>query len=157
VMALGEGFAAHRYGPTFRGLAALGGYSGFTLAALARSDPDGTHREIYTHAKLCVVDGECMTIGSANLVDLSMLADHTELNATIWDGPVCLKMLCDLVGEHTGAVVSGDVEALAEMTRVARASRDNLLNGGSVIAGCYALDPARYGLDLPLTRPQAGV
>lgn len=157
VLALGEGFAAHRYGATFRGLAALGRYAGFTLAALARSDPDGAHREIYTHAKLCVVDGEWMTIGSANLVDLSMLPDHTELNATIWDGPVCLKMLCDLVGEHTGETVAGDVEALAEIARVARASRESLLIGGPVIAGCYAIDPARYGLDLPLTRRPAGV
>lgn len=148
VVALGDGFVGHRYGPTFRALAELAAYPGFTLAALARSDPDGGRREIYVHAKLCIVDGAWATIGSANLVDLSLLKDHTELNASIWDPRVCLKLLCELVNEHTGEVVADDVEALAVMARSARASRDSLMNGGPVLAGCHALDAARYGVEV---------
>ncbi len=151
VAALGESADGHRYGSTFRRLAALQQYPGFTLAALARSDPGGGHREIYTHAKLAVVDGEWATIGSANLVDLSMLADHTELNVSIWDAEVGMKLLCELVHEHTGETVTDDVAALAAVARSARASRASLMNGGPVLAGCYALEAARYGLDPPLT------
>lgn len=153
---LGEGFAGHRYGATFRRLAALQQYEGFTLAALARSDPDGAHREIYTHAKLCVVDGAWLTIGSANLVDLSMLADHTELNASIWDGRVALALLCQLVHEHTGVEATDDVAAVAALAGSARASRESLLGGGAVLVGCYALDAGRYGLDPPLTARRVG-
>jgi phosphatidylserine/phosphatidylglycerophosphate/cardiolipin synthase-like enzyme len=98
-----------------------------------------------------VVDGEWATIGSANLVDLSMLADHTELNVSIWDADVARRLVCQLVEEHTGEAVSDDVAALAVAARSARASRASLMRGGPVLAGCYALDAARYGQDPPLT------
>lgn len=154
IAALGERADEHRYGATFRQLAALQNYEGFTMAALARSDADGTHREIYTHAKLCVVDGEWVTIGSANLVDLSLCSDHTELNATTWDAGVAWPLLRQLVHEHTGVEAADDVAALAAMAASARASRARLLaREGGVLVGCYALDAARYGLDPPLTLP----
>jgi phosphatidylserine/phosphatidylglycerophosphate/cardiolipin synthase-like enzyme len=147
----------HRYGPTFRALAALADHPGFTLAALARSDAgssDWLHREIYTHAKLCIVDGEWLTLGSANFVDLSLEADHSELNATIWGAATAMPLLRSLCSEHTDQDLFAldDRDALARLGELARASRASLVAGGPVLGGCYALDPARYGLDPPLTR-----
>ncbi|PCC75284.1 hypothetical protein SAMN02745121_03993 [Nannocystis exedens] len=118
----------HRYGPTFTQLAALGEHPGFTLAALARSDAHG-HREIYTHAKLCIVDGAWPTLGSANLVDLSLDRDHTELNAAWWGRAHCLPLLLQLVAEHTDIVAEGDLDALDRFAARARAGRDSLLRG----------------------------
>lgn len=145
----------HRYGPTFQKLAGLGEHPGFTMMALARSDVDASggfvRREIYTHAKLCIVDGEWLTIGSANFVDLSLDADHTELNATAWDAATALPLLRTLVAEHTDAqveVLAGldDVGLLAHVAASARASRASLDTGGPMLAGCYAIDPRGYGL-----------
>jgi cardiolipin synthase len=145
----------HRYGPTFRALAALAAYPGFTLAALARSRQPHGHQEIYTHAKLCIVDGEWLTLGSANFVDLSLDADHSELNASVWGAATAMPLLRSLCSEHTDQNLSeaDDLEALARVTELARASRASLLAGGPVLGGCYALEPARYALDPPLTRP----
>jgi cardiolipin synthase len=121
-----------RYAETFRRLAALGEHPGFTLAALA--SPAG---EVYVHAKVCIVDGEWCTAGSANLVDLSLAANHTELNLSLWHGPTALALLAQLGGEHTGADLSGqdDRAILAAMSEAARQRRGHL----------YALDPAAYG------------
>ncbi|MEZ4384505.1 MAG: hypothetical protein R3A79_24465 [Nannocystaceae bacterium] len=154
--------AEHRYGPTFQALAELGRRPGFTLVALARSDaaPGGgwTHREIYTHAKLAIVDGAWLTLGSANLVDLSLDADHSELNASVWGAATAGPLLGSLVAEHGDlqAPPADDVDALTQLSERARASRASLAGGGPLLAGCYALDPARYGLDEPLTRRRGG-
>lgn len=142
----------HRYGPTFQALAALGEHEGFTLAALARPG-----REIYTHAKLAIVDGEWLTIGSANFVDLSLDADHTELNATAWGSASALPLLRTLVGEHTDAdsdALEGldDLALLERIATLARASRASLRAGGPVLGGCYALDPGCYGRERSLAQ-----
>lgn len=161
---MGVGRASeHRYGPTFLALAALGDHPGFTLAALARSDADADadadssgwrHREIYTHAKLCIVDGEWLTLGSANFVDLSLDADHTELNATVWGAATAMPLLRSLCSEHTDQDLHelDDRDALARLAELARASRASLIAGGPVLGGCYALEPARYPLGVSLTR-----
>lgn len=148
--------ADHRYGATFQQLAGLARHPGFTMSALARSDPGaaGTwvHREIYTHAKLCIVDGAWATLGSANLVDLSLIRDHSELNASFWGRGACMPLLRRLIAEHTDQEApDDDLAALAAIARLARASRESLARGGPVLGGCYALDPARYGQDPPFT------
>ncbi|MFT5685130.1 MAG: cardiolipin synthase [Myxococcota bacterium] len=121
-----------RYAETFRRLAALGRHSGFTLAALATATG-----EVYVHAKVCIVDGEWCTGGSANLVNLSLAADHTELNLSLWHAPTALGLLLQLGGEHTGADLSGedDLGVLRAMSTAARHRRGHL----------YALDPAQHG------------
>lgn len=148
--------AEHRYGPTFQALAALGEHPGFAMVALARTDstPSGwQHREIYTHAKLCIVDGEWLTLGSANFVDLSLDADHSELNAAVWGAATAMPLLRSLCGEHSDRELAGtDLELVTGLVELARASRASLAAGGPVLGGCYALDPVRYGLDPPLTR-----
>jgi cardiolipin synthase len=149
----------HRYGPTFRALAALADHPRFTLVALARSDAHESgggwqHREIYTHAKLCIVDGEWLTLGSANFVDLSLDADHSELNATVWGAATAMPLLRSLCSEHADQDLAelDDRDALTRLGQLARASRASLVVGGPVLGGCYALDPTRYGLDPPLTQ-----
>lgn len=146
----------HRYGPTFERLDALGRHPGFTLVALARSDPDGAggwrHREIYTHAKLAVVDGAWATVGSANFVDLSLARDHTELNASFWGGDACIALLRALIAEHTDEEApADDLAALERLAHLARESRRSLAAGGPILAGAYAIDPARFALDPPPT------
>lgn len=148
--------ARHRYGATFERLAGLARHPGFTMLALARSDAGEagtwTHREIYTHAKLCIVDGEWATLGSANFVDLSLSRDHSELNASFWGRDVCMPLLRRLIAEHTDAEApDDDLAALITIATLARASRESLARGGPVLGGCYALDPAHYAQEPPLT------
>jgi len=156
VAALGGRADEHRYGGAFHSLAALADHPNFTLVALARSDAGAPglwqHREIYNHAKLCIVDGEWLTLGSANFVDLSMHRDHSELNASVWGRDTCLPLLRRLVAEHTSEITEAldDRAAVDLLARVARASRDSLAGGGPVLGGCHALDAARYGRDPPL-------
>ena len=205
----------HRYGETFRRLAALGQREGFTLVALGRTDaadpgadrgksparsrwpssplsappklavrpstaasrrgqegqrlrrerprefhhgllaskdsagasPELRRREIYTHAKLCIVDGEWLTLGSANLVDLSLTKDHSELNVAVWGRESCLPLLRRLVAEHTESDAGGldDLALLRRIATSARESRASLRRGGPILAGCHAIDPAGYG------------
>ncbi len=163
VAALGDRADEHRYGAAFRTLAAIAGHPNFTLVALARSDAAGPgswqHREIYTHAKLCIVDGEWLTLGSANFVDLSLHRDHSELNASVWGRETCLPLLRRLVAEHTGESTDDidnvddmdDLALVGLLARVARASRSSVTDGGPVLGGCHALDAARYGRVPPLT------
>ncbi|MGB1016639.1 MAG: phospholipase D-like domain-containing protein, partial [Nannocystaceae bacterium] len=156
-LAVSDRVDEHRYGPTFRALAELATFPNFTLVALARSDPDGAggwrHREIYTHAKLAIVDGAWVTVGSANLVDLSLDYDHSELNASAWGEATALPLLRTLVGEHSDrdCDTCTDNQALEHLVSLARESRQSLLAGGPVVGGCYALDAARYALGPPLT------
>jgi cardiolipin synthase len=87
-----------RYASTFLGLDALEAEPGFTLAALSTET-----KEVYVHSKLCIVDGEWVTIGSANLVDISLCADHTEINVSIWEQTSAMLLLLDLYQEHAKA------------------------------------------------------
>eukprot|EP01084_Bolivina_argentea_P110547 197352_1 len=50
----------------------------------------------YIHSKLCIVDGEWFTIGSANMVDISFLKDHTEINGCVYDRDESMKLLREL-------------------------------------------------------------
>jgi phosphatidylserine/phosphatidylglycerophosphate/cardiolipin synthase-like enzyme len=102
--------------------------------------------------QLAIVDGEWFTGGSANLVDLSMEKDHTELNISVWDQATAMRLLTDLSHEHTGGtcrpphpspLASGltfnvmassvategmtDVEMVATVQRVARTNLQALL------------------------------
>jgi hypothetical protein len=42
---------------------------------------------VVPRSQVAIVDGEWFTGGSANLVDLSMEKDHTELNISVWTSP----------------------------------------------------------------------
>src|SRR5262249_37352736 len=82
--------------PVFAMLDALGRHPNFLMAALG-----GAERDIYVHAKVAVVDDEWATIGSANAMIRSFLAD-TELNVTTWDADIARGLRHDLMAEHLG-------------------------------------------------------
>ena len=137
-----------RYTSTFRALAASGDFDNFTLAKLVVRE-----REIYVHSKICIVDDCWMTIGSANLVDLSMCADHTELNLSVYeDRGLILGTLHDLLDEHTGQLGRSDERENtgARYVRYASAqARNNSAaskNGKATRGHLRALDPKRYPL-----------
>ena len=98
------------YAPIFEFLAVLGEYDNFTMAALVeprRAGPgESGIRTLYVHSKTCIVDGEWATVGSANLVDLSLTPNHTELNIAFWDGDTALGLLNELTGACSAADVS---------------------------------------------------
>ena len=138
---------APRYASTFAALIDLAREENFTLAALAHQEPGSPPREIYTHSKLCIVDGEWVTVGSANLVDLSMLPDHTELNASLWAQAEALRLLCQLVEEHTQRPPEAP-DDVALLEQLARHARDNTRRrqGNEAMQGhLYALDASQYG------------
>lgn len=72
-----------RYRATFDALTALGRHPNFEMAA-----PYEGAEPIYVHAKLGLFDEGFVTGGSANFVDLSMAADHTETNLHVWSSSV---------------------------------------------------------------------
>lgn len=133
-----------RYRATFALLAALGDHPRFTLAALA--SPTG---EVYVHAKVCLVDGAWGTVGSANLVDISLQPDHTELNVGFWHPPTAQAMLRDLLQEHTGQAMpdgaEDDIAGLDRLAALARANAARRAQGAPLQGHAYALDPATYG------------
>ena len=136
-----------RYRGTFEALGRLGRFEHFCLASLARWDSPATGgvEEIYVHAKVAVVDGAWVTCGSANLVDLSLCRDHTELNAACEGEAAAMQALDALLGAHLagpapgpglGMIEAGTAEARANARR--RAAGEP---GGGVLV---ALDPAGY-------------
>lgn len=74
---------APRYRATFDALTALGRHPGFAMRAPRLNDA-----WTYVHAKLCLVDDAFVMCGSANFVDLSLAADHTETNLHVWSAPL---------------------------------------------------------------------
>jgi phosphatidylserine/phosphatidylglycerophosphate/cardiolipin synthase-like enzyme len=82
----------------FERLARLGTYDRFTLAGMASPDARGNRRDIYVHAKIMLIDDEWATISSSNR-DANSLSDHTEMNASIWDGAVVRPLRCALLAE----------------------------------------------------------
>eukprot|EP01084_Bolivina_argentea_P069084 125752_1 len=54
----------------------------------------------YIHSKLCIVDGKWFTIGSANMVDISFIKDHTEINGCVYNKNECMKLLRKLAILH---------------------------------------------------------
>lgn len=138
--ALKPGEGPTRYSPVFEALADLGDQPGFTLAALRRPGVG----EVYCHAKLAVVDGAWLTAGSANLVDLSMAPDHTELNLAVWDAGFARGSLRTLLAGHldrppTGAEPADWLRDAAAVARVNRERPPAPLDGA-----LYALDPVTY-------------
>ncbi|MEZ4473970.1 MAG: phosphatidylserine/phosphatidylglycerophosphate/cardiolipin synthase family protein [bacterium] len=124
-----------RYADVFDALADLGRHPGFTLAALVQ--PPREH--IYVHAKLTLIDGCWLSLGSANFVDLSLEADHTEQNLIIWDAGVAARTQAALWAGH--GVPPGARPGPVAQANAAR------WRAGEPGSGLIALDPARYGAE----------
>lgn len=141
-----------RYADVWVRLAELATLENFVLAGLSVANPDRPHgyQIEYVHSRVAIVDGEWFTGGSANLVDLSMEKDHTELNISVWDKPAARRFLADLVHEHSGVDTSGmsDVEMVATLQRVAKANGQALRARKPLTGHAFALDPLTYGSQL---------
>lgn len=111
----------------------------------------------YVHSKLCVVDGKWFTIGSANMVDLSMKRDHTEMNACVYDQAESMKLLRKLARLHCQCDEMSDEESAgADDLRFEHWNDKQIIGFLSSTAkanvnGLCALDPEQYG-----TANQAG-
>lgn len=158
---------APRYYKTFQQLARLANYPHFTLAALAVTVPAPptqrlSYREIYCHSKLAVVDGYWGHCGSANMVDISFLRDHTELNVQFWDAAVAMDLLRKLTSEHTGQSLKKSLsatETLKILAESATQNRERRRTREPLSGFIYKLDPRSYGLhtfpeDSPRTEPE---
>lgn len=142
-----------RYSEVFETLRDLSKTPDFTMAKLVKPapwEPQG-REEVYVHAKVCVVDGRWATIGSANFVDLSMEANHTELNVAYW-GDEAQKTLERLISGHGGAQnklaarhLTPDEAWVTHAQALARANATRLLAGEPLQGALVALNPARYG------------
>ncbi len=144
--------APPRYAETFARLARLARHPRFTLAALAVNDERGGYREVYVHAKVCLIDDRWGTIGSANLVDISLCADHhSELNLAFWHQASARTLLRALVSEHAGLPAAelaalDDREVLDKFQETARENTSRRRRGLPTRGHCYALDPRTYAL-----------
>lgn len=142
------------YFDTFQQLGRLADYPNFTLAALAlnvegRGEGGLSYREIYCHSKLAIVDGFWGHCGSANMVDISFLKDHTEVNVQFWDSNVAMTLLRKLAGEHCGQPFTGSHRAesiLKNLNLLARSNLEKRRHRAPLAGFIYQLDPRSYGL-----------
>ncbi len=110
---LPEAYDARRRHPRlFEALRELGRHEGFTLAAPTAMGDDGVRRDVYVHAKLAIVDGAWMTVGSANL-ERSSLERATEMNVACWDAAVADGLHRELRAEHAAGLTRIDPSGYA--------------------------------------------
>ena len=76
--------------------------SQFMLCGLSKYVEYIEFESIYVHSKLCIIDGMWFTLGSANMVDISFLKDHSEINACIWNEKESMMLLKRLANKHIG-------------------------------------------------------
>jgi phosphatidylserine/phosphatidylglycerophosphate/cardiolipin synthase-like enzyme len=104
------------------------------------------------HSKLLIVDDCFFTCGSANMVDLSLDADHTELNISVWSPETTRLFRTRLFDEHTGGIADLVNDKPIESTRrLAEHAKQNTLkmNSRQELQGhIYQLDPNQYGASL---------
>lgn len=93
--------------PFLEQLPKLAAHKNFCLAGLVSPSPSGRASSIYVHSKLVIVDDAFFLVGSANLVDLSMDRDHTELAVASW-GTGARDLRDALYSEHAGEAVPSE-------------------------------------------------
>jgi phosphatidylserine/phosphatidylglycerophosphate/cardiolipin synthase-like enzyme len=115
----------------------------FVLAGLATP----RLRSIYCHAKLCIADDVWYTIGSANAVDLSFDAQHTELNVSVWHAASAKSLRRELFAEHVGAAASSDDDSFDRFSDIAEQNRERIAQSLAPLSGtqAYAMTPSQYG------------
>ena len=94
-------------------------------------------RSVYVHSKLIIVDDAYLLVGSANLVDLSLEADHTELAVACWGESASCAMRDALFQEHTGVGVPAAEGSVATHKWLQGVARDNArrLDAGQPLLG----------------------
>ena len=117
----------------------LAAHSNFVYGGLLQRTADGV-RSVYVHSKLIIVDDEFLLVGSANLVDLSLDRDHTELAVSCWGRTAACAMRDALFQEHTAAGdVPTDMGSEAKHRWLQGVARDNArrLNAGEPLQGMF--------------------
>lgn len=132
--------------PFYERLGALGDHDNFMLAGIASQNGKGDYRNIYVHAKICLIDDHWVTIGSTNIGNRSFFGD-TELNASIWDDGVVKALRTELLLEHLGTDTGAmdDRSALAHYREVALANAGRRERGVAMEGLAFTLDPRTYG------------
>ena len=141
--------------PLFAMIEELARHDNFTMAALGATREDGSHDEIYVHAKVAMVDDEWATIGSANAMLRSFGAD-TEMNVTAWDQAVARGLRTELFAEHfgdaDGAAASGrngtddDRVALGLLRERALGNSQRRREGRPMRGNIFAIDPRQWAV-----------
>eukprot|EP00416_Gambierdiscus_australes_P020289 CAMPEP_0171062088 /NCGR_PEP_ID=MMETSP0766_2-20121228/4858_1 /TAXON_ID=439317 /ORGANISM="Gambierdiscus australes, Strain CAWD 149" /LENGTH=532 /DNA_ID=CAMNT_0011517861 /DNA_START=5 /DNA_END=1603 /DNA_ORIENTATION=- len=156
-------------------LPTLAQHENFCLAGLHDLDLTGRASSVYVHSKLIIVDDEFLLVGSANLVDMSMDLDHTELAVAAWGARPAKVMRNALFAEHAGESIPSEcldnnVSAMKWLQDVARQNKAQFpsgrlkgriceLDGRLVGNGCFALSivfdmMARHSKGKPLVFTQ---
>lgn len=132
--------------PFYERLGALGNHENFSLVGIASQDGKGDYRNVYVHAKICLIDDHWATIGSTNIGNRSFFGD-TELNASFWDDEVVKALRAELLAEHLGLDTThlGDREAMALYRNMAIENAANRAGGTAMAGLAFALDPWTYG------------
>ena len=147
-----------RYFDAWDAYLAVARHPRFMLCGLLTADG---REDIYVHSKLLLVDDEFVTIGSANLVDLSLDADHSELNASCWDAGVVADLRKQLMAEHMGVAPEavdaggggggdgggdGDGDVLAPLKALAQRNAAAMLarRPEALVGHVVALDALQY-------------
>jgi len=123
-------------------------YSNFLLAGIGNyPQKSNEFTSIYVHSKLMIIDDIWYTIGSANLVDLSLIGNHTELNATVWDQKSATQLRCDLFEEHLNLDVTkmDPIKACSSFKSVAIENRKLLEKSKKINCKVYKMNPKEYG------------
>lgn len=134
----------------FEMIEALARHDRFLMAALGQTREDGSHGDIYVHAKVAVVDDEWVTIGSANTLFRSFLGD-TELNVTAWDRGVAAGLRRELMAEHLGMEADDDgladeAAAMRLLRERARENTERRLEGRPMQGQVFAIDPRAWAV-----------
>lgn len=132
--------------PFYERLGALGDYDNFSLVGIASQDGKGDYRNIYVHAKICLIDDHWATIGSTNIGNRSFFGD-TELNASFWDDDVVKALRAELLQEHLGLDTAhmDDRAAMAHYRELAIANAERRAEAKPMDGLAFALDPRTYG------------
>jgi cardiolipin synthase A/B len=129
----------------FESIEALARRPNFTMVGITERH-DGRRRALYVHAKIMLIDDVWATIGSCNLHPYS-LAGNSEMNASIWDGPLVRALRCRLLAQHldVDTAAMDDRAALRLFKDIASRNRDKMERGGDWQGVAFALSPENYG------------
>jgi cardiolipin synthase A/B len=132
--------------PFFDRLGALGDYSHFLLAGIARRSSGGQRQNVYVHAKAAVIDDYWVTIGSCNIGARSFFGD-TELNVSFVCEDTARAFRADLFAEHLmlNTHSMDGVEASRRYQLIARKNTAKLTRQELPEELVFALDPKTYG------------
>jgi len=151
-----ESRADPAYREMWQAVEALGRHPRFALCGIAERHGEGL-RAAYVHAKLMLVDGVWVTVGSCNLHPFS-LGGQTEMNASIWDERFAVGLRRTLFAKHLGIETAGlpEREALRLFGERAAANRRRLDHSQVDWQGlAFALRPSDYAIADPGIAPPA--